>query len=164
MSAPAATPGTTDTFTPSKVAPVGDRPESPESAISQLLSSNAPAFKFVEAGDTVTGVIVSAQVAQCREFAFPHKAMFYEDGRPREQVVIALETDLTDDADDDGMRTVYVKGWGRQIKALRAAVRGLKRMPESGDTFTQSYLGLSEEKPAKGMDPEKLYTFAVTLG
>jgi hypothetical protein len=126
------------------------------------LSSNAKAFKFVHPGDTVTGEIISVQVVQVRNFKTPHSPVFWDDGRPQEQIVFQIQTDLDEpDAgdDDDGMRAVYVKGWGLQVRALRKIARTLKRMPEAGDKFSASLVGVSEDKPKAGEDPEKIFAY-----
>lgn len=90
-------------------------------SIGQFLSSGAKAYaKFPNVGDTITGVIATIHP--------PEPQTDIDTGAPIEgkfQMRIELQTEERDPevADDDGLRTLYVKGWmkGSITDALKAA-------------------------------------------
>ena len=51
--------------------------------------------------------------------------------------------------DDDGRRSLWIKGWGIQLKAFRDACRqaGVK-IPKPGDTITERFVGLGQRGDA----------------
>jgi len=142
---------------------------SADAALLRILSSAAQAYRFVSPGDTVTGVIEKIEVRQTSDFK-TRKPVFWDDGRPQEQVVVTVQTDLDEtgvgdfEGEDDGLRAIYVKSWGPQVRAFRKGVKGLKRMPMEGDKFTASLIGVSEDKPRVGEDPEKIFAYTVVKG
>ena len=116
-------------------------------------------------GESVTGVIAEATVRQVNDFT-TGKPKFWDDGNPVNQVVVSIDTDLRDDADDTGERTLYIKTWGSQWKALKEAVRvlGAHQLSDAlkpGNVITQSFTGLG--KTGNGFD-EKIYTFQIKRG
>ena len=147
----------------------GDTPAAADAAMLRYLTTSAPSVRFGAQGDSVTGVIEKIEVRQTNDFK-TRKPVFWDDGRPQEQFIVTIQTDLDEtgvgdfEGEDDGMRTVYIKTWGPQVRAFRKGVKGLKRMPREGDTFTATYVGVSEDKPRVGEDPEKLFTYTVVKG
>jgi hypothetical protein len=92
--------------------------------------------------------------------------MTWDDGSPRMMLVITLQTDLGNGDDDNGERTVFVRGGrfevaqgrGSSLKdAIGEAVRaeGL-RAPRVGDHLSVGYTGVGKGK--RGYSPPKLYT------
>lgn len=130
--------------------------------ISDLLNaSGGKSFKFATAGATITGKIVSAEVVQKRNFD-TNELEFWADGQPVQQIRVALETPERDPADpeDDGQRSVYVKGWGDQLRALRAAIKAAGAADlEPGGTFTATYVRDGELPPGKRGFPPKVYEY-----
>lgn len=123
-----------------------------------LMGSGAPSAKFDTPGDTVTGRIVATpELRQQTDFT-SGKPLFWDNGDPRMQLVVTLQTEQHDPsiADDDGTRRVYVKG--QLQKAVQQAVRqaGAPGL-EVGGTLTVTYTGDGEVKQ-RGMNPPKLYT------
>ena len=130
--------------------------------LDDLLSGGGKSFKFDAVGATVTGTIVSLDVKQKTEFG-TGKALTWDDGRPQEQIVVGVKTDLRDpdDENDDGVRSVYIKGWGDPLKAFKAAATLLGRKPAVGDTFTASYTG---DGQANGLTPPKVFRYTFVAG
>lgn len=124
------------------------------SSIDDLLAGGGKSFKFENPGDTVTGVVKAVQVRQARDFD-TGKPSFWDDGQPQEQIAISLATDMRDPADpqDDGERNIYIKGWGGQLQAFRAAVKTGGK-PAPGDTFTASFTRFGA-KPDRGFPPKE---------
>ena len=71
--------------------------------------SGAVSAKFDYPGDTVTGKIVSADVRQQTDMD-SGEPLFWPDGKPRNQLVLALQTSEQDSDEDDGRRSVYIRG------------------------------------------------------
>lgn len=124
--------------------------------LDELLTAGGKSFKFETPGDSVTGTVQNVDVRQVRDFD-TGKPTTWDDGRPQEQIVITLSTSLRDPeiTDDDGTRSVYVKGWGDQLRAFRAAVKAAGGKPEPGDTFTATFTGFGEKGPRGGFPPKK---------
>lgn len=132
-------------------------------SISDLLNSGGgKTFKFDTPGATISGTVVSAEVVQKRNFD-TNEAEFWSDGKPVQQIRITLSTTLRDPADpeDTGERSVYVKGWGDQLRTLRAAIRAAGADDvTAGGTFTATYTHDGELPPGKRGFPPKVYEYA----
>lgn len=112
-------------------------------------------------GATVTGVIDVIEVSQVRDYQTQQPA-YWNDGKPKEQIHIVIQTQLRDPSvdDDDGRRSLWIKGWGVQLKAFREACKkaGIKS-PAKGDTITATFTGYGE----KGTNPQppKVYQYEI---
>lgn len=111
-------------------------------------------------GATVTGEVVSIEVTQVTDFQSKQPA-FWPSGQPKQQIHIVLQTSLPpEDEDDDGRRSLWIKGWGVQVKALRDACHkaGVKS-PSKGDIMTARFTGLGQ----RGTAPQapKLYEYTI---
>lgn len=133
--------------------------------LSESLSNRAFFNKNSQIGDTVTGEILDSEVRQSRNFD-DNKLEFWDDGSPQLQLVINIQTDLDEGIDDegqedDGIRSVYIKWWGAQRKALLTAVKasGLSDLIP-GSQFTASYTGDGEQKDKKKSAP-KIYAYGL---
>jgi hypothetical protein len=121
-----------------------------------LMGSGIPAATFDTRGDVVKGTIARITATQQTDFT-TRAPLFYEDGKPRMQIVITLRTDLRDPetAHDDGQRKLYVKGQLQQ--AVRAAVlaAGAEGLEDGGTLAVQ----WADEKPPekRGNNPQKIY-------
>lgn len=126
-----------------------------------LNTTGGKSFSFSEIGASVTGTVMAADVVQKRNFD-SGELEFWDDGKPIEQVRITLETNLRDasDPDDDGARSVYVKGWGDQLRELRRAVKASGGEDiEAGGTFTATYVRDGEIAKGKRGFPPKVYAY-----
>ena len=111
-------------------------------------------------GATVTGEVVSTEVTQVTDFQSKQPAS-WPSGQPKQQIHIVLQTSLPpEDEDDDGRRSLWIKGWGVQVKALRDACHkaGVKS-PSKGDIMTARFTGLGQ----RGTAPQapKLYEYTI---
>jgi hypothetical protein len=119
-------------------------------------------FKFDRPGDTVSGEIASITERQTRNFD-TKAPEFWDDGEPKIEVLFALRTSLPrEDADDDGIRVVRVKGWGIQRNALREACQRLGRPPQAGDKLAATYS--HDDRSKRGGFPAKAFTYVITEG
>lgn len=133
-----------------------------------LLGGGAKAFPFEKLGDMVTGEIVDAQKRQQTGLE-DNKPQFWDDGNPKMMLVITLQTDIRDDDEDDGQRTVYLRGGKPQVaegkgtstlEAVKEAVKksGSKNGIEVGATLSLAWTGNAPKKG--GLSPAKLYSAA----
>jgi hypothetical protein len=123
-----------------------------------LTGGGAKSAKFDQPGQSVTGTITDVTVRQATEFG-TGKPLTWDDGNPREQILVSIQTTQQDDPEDDGVRTVYVKGWGQQLKAFRAASAASGK-PSKGDTFTATFTQYGQ-KPAQGGFPPKEFEYVI---
>jgi hypothetical protein len=133
-------------------------------SISDLLStSSGKTFKFDQPGATVGGPVTSAEIVQKRNFD-TNEPEFWSDEKPVQQIRVLVQTELRDQPDetgvDDGIRAVYIKGWGDQLRTLRAAIQaaGAKDI-EVGGTFTATYVRDGELPAGKRGFPPKVYAY-----
>lgn len=114
--------------------------------------------KDSQPGATVTGTLASdPDVRQATDFQTKQPAYFLKSGKPKFEVVFDLQTDLREDQDDDGRRSVWVHWWGVQRDALTEAFNQFGRKPHKGDKMTVTFDGYVNLKNAP--QPAKHYTF-----
>lgn len=125
------------------------------------------AFPFDNVGDTVTGSVVSLEQQQQTDMDSGEPA-WWDDAKTRPKIMYAvtLKTELREDASDDGLRTVYLRGSTKpETKSSLAAVRGaVKAVTGSydlqfGGKLTLQYSG-SEPASNRKFNDRKLYTAA----
>lgn len=132
------------------------------SSIDDLLTGGSKSLKFDRPGDTYTGTVINSTVRQMTEFG-TGTPLTFDNGDPQEQIVLNIQTNLRDESDptDDGTRSVYIKGFGVQLRAFRAAAAKAGGKPEAGDTFKVTYTGDGERSPRGGYPP-KVYQYEIT--
>lgn len=125
-----------------------------------LLAGGVASAKFDQPGTAVGGPITHLEKQQQRDMD-TGKPKVWDDGKPREQIVIHVQTPLRDPAvnDDDGVRALYVRG--EMLKAVRAALRESGTRLETGGTLVVAYTGDGERTRA-GFNPPKLYAARYT--
>jgi hypothetical protein len=137
-----------------------------------LFAEGGKSFKFAKIGDTVKGTVVKAEVRQ--QTNLDVQLLTRDDGSPRKQLVVTLQTNEHDSDDDDGVRMIYAKGGNFEVakgegtsmrNAIADAVKdaGADRL-EPGDELAVAYTG--ESKARRGYSPAKLYVagFKKTVG
>lgn len=134
------------------------------SSLDSLLAGNSAKAYFdadSQPGDSVTGIIEKIETTQVNDFNTKQPA-YWNDGKPKEQIHIIIQTQLRDPSidDDDGRRSLWVKGWGIQLKAFRDACKqaGVK-VPKPGDTITERFVGLGQR--GKAPQPPKVFEFHI---
>lgn len=119
--------------------------------------------KDSQPGATVTGTLAGEpDVRQATDFQTKQPAFFLKSGKPKFEVVFDLQTDLRDDPDDDGRRSVWVHWWGVQRDALTEAFKQFGRQPHKGDKMTVTFDGFVQLENAP--QPAKHYTFKFEAG
>jgi hypothetical protein len=114
-------------------------------------------FKDAKVGDAFTGVISATRAVQVRNYEDPTKLEFWDDGKPKMQIEVTLDTDYRDASidDDRGERRVFL--FGQKLTALKDALKakGLTKL-EVGGKFTISLTGTKPSKNPRYNDV-KLY-------
>ena len=123
-------------------------------ADSFLIGSGGRSAQFKDHGDQCFGTIMAAEVRQQTDFE-SGALLFWDDGKPKKQLVLTLLTDERSDEDDDGLRRVYIKG--QMTKAVAEAVRktGERGVREGGRLFVR-YVK-DAEPTRKGLSGAKQY-------
>lgn len=113
-------------------------------------------------GTTVTGTIAVTPTVQVQTDIATGKPLAWENGDPKEQLVVTIQTALRADEDDDGKRNLYVKGSKKagsksMHDAVASAVRasGAKGLAVGG-TLTVQFVG-TEPSQTRGFNDRKLY-------
>lgn len=122
-----------------------------------LMGSGSAAVKFDQIGASITGTVIAEPEARQQTDFRTKLPETWKDGSPKMQVVVRLSTTLRDPEkpDDDGERTLYIKG--RELtNTIRAAVRasGANGI-HTGGVLTVAYVADGPADP--GMNPPKLY-------
>ena len=90
-------------------------------------------------GHSVTGTITDVDMRQARKFQSTDLD-FWDDGKPKMQVVISIQTAERDDPEDDGLRSVAINLWSGQKKALVEACQNANvDEPKVGQQFTATW-------------------------
>lgn len=127
-----------------------------------LLGGGGSSASFENVGDSVTGTIVSAEVRDQTDIA-SGAVLTWDNGDVRKQLVVTIATGLKDDEDDDGNRSLYVKGSKKPgSKSLHDAVASAVRNAgahslEVGGTLTVTHDG-TEPSKTRGFSDRKLYS------
>lgn len=129
---------------------------STQSADQFLMGGGVQSAKFENVGDSVAGDVHDEPEVRQQTDLSTGALKFWDDGRPQMQLVVTLKTSLHDDADDDGLRKLYIKG-KYLTEAVREAVRkaGAKGL-EVGGRLQVTYTG-DGPQTKRGFNPPKLY-------
>lgn len=132
-----------------------------------LFSQGGKSFKFERIGDTVKGTVIKAEKRQ--QTSIDGAPLTWDDGTPRWQLVVTLQTDERTGDDDDGVRMIYAKGGNFEVAkgegtSMRNAIADAisevipdpkDRSLDPGDELAVAYTG--EAKARRGYSPAKLY-------
>ena len=131
-----------------------------------LQAQGAKSFPFNAVGDRVSGTIVSAQVRQQTnlETGVPET---WRDGSPKNMLVVTLQTELQEDDNDDGVRSLFLRGGNytaadgkgtSSLTAVRDAIKasGSKELAV-GAKLTVAYTG-NGVKSNNAFTAPKLYS------
>jgi len=121
-------------------------------------------------GDSVTGIVVSAAKEQQRDFD-SGAPLEWDNGEPRMESVVILETDLRDPEsdNDDGRRALHLRGGNYEVaegsgvsgeKALLEAIQRSGIRCEAGVRLTAKISGMAKVT-GRGRNPAKLWTITM---
>lgn len=122
-----------------------------------LMGGGVKGAKFEKVGALVKGTIVGKPDVRQQRDIKDGKPLTWDDGSPRQQVVVILQTDAKDDADDDGRRALFVKIPSNLQKAIAKAVKDAGAAGlASGGKLAVKYTKDGEQK-TKGFNAPKVY-------
>ena len=124
-----------------------------------LMGGGGKSAKFEQPNDEVVGTLIDAGEMRQQTDIKDGKPLFWDDGSPKMQLVLQLQTELREDPEDDGVRNLYVKGGFKNPtlqKAVADAVRaaGAKGL-QAGGTLRVRFTGTGQA--SQGMSPPKFY-------
>jgi DNA-binding CsgD family transcriptional regulator len=128
-----------------------------------LAGSSVPtlSFKDTAVGEGYEGIVVGARTVQVRNYDDPTKLEFWDDGKPKLQIEVTLQTEYADttDPDDTGERRVYL--FGQKLKSAQDEFRkkGLKKL-EVGSHFKITLVG-TKPSSNKRYNDVKLYQIEI---
>ncbi len=114
--------------------------------------ASTPAAKFPTIGTTYDGVIVGAPRVIAHTDYHTKQQLTWPNGDPRWQLVVKIQTDSRDGAEDDGVRALYVKGMLKRAITDACRAAGVASIAEGGRLWV-SYVG---DVPTQG-NPAKDY-------
>jgi len=129
-----------------------------------LLGGGSRSAKFDNPGDSVTGTVAVEPEVRDQTDIQTGRILTWDNGDTRKQLVVTLDTDQRDpdDPEDDGRRSLYVKGSKQRGSqslhdAVATAVRnaGASGLTVGGE-LTVRFTG-EEPSQTKGFNPRKLY-------
>ena len=121
--------------------------------IRDFFEGPAPAPKFDLAGDFAAGQILAMAIRQQTD-PKTGDPVFWKSGDPKKQVLLTIQTkEITDE--DDGIRTLYVRGEMRKAIAAACLASG-DRSPAIGAWVKVIYDG-DGPPPARGLNGPKLF-------
>jgi len=129
-----------------------------------LTGGGGRSAKFETIGDKIKGTVVAAETRQQIDMD-TDKPAFWDDGKPKMQLVVTLQTGEREDDDDDGVRNLYVKGSKKpETQSLTASLIGALKAAkatslEVGGILAVRYVG-DGTASKRGFNPPKLYEMA----
>lgn len=131
-----------------------------------LQQTGALAFPFNNVGDYVVGALTDMDLRQQTDME-TNAPKYWTNGEPRMVLVLTLQTELQDNENDDGKRSVWCRGGNyiaasgsgtSSLVAVRDALKAAKVADlEVGGLLKMTHTGLGKPT-SKGMNPPKLYT------
>ncbi len=128
-----------------------------------LFESSSKGLKFDTIGVTHTGTVKSAPRERQQTKFGTQEPDFYPNGDPKMQILVDLQTELRDDPNDDGERTLYVASKNMK-RAIAQAIReaGANDLTVGG-VLTVTYVG-NDPASKNPANPAKLYQAKYTPG
>lgn len=127
-----------------------------------LLGAGGKSANFENVGDSITGTIATEPEVRQQTDIQSGRPLTWDNGDPKYQLVVALQTSERLDSDDDGIRNVYIKGSKKAgSQSLHDAVAQAVRASGAdglakGGTLTVTFVG-EEPSQTRGFNPRKLY-------
>lgn len=124
-------------------------------ASKDFLGGGGPkSVSFKALGDSITGTIGEMEVTQQTTPAGELKT--WKDGSPMLQLVITLATQLHEDADDDGIRRLFVNSYNMRLRLQEAvAAVGAEQLDDGGQLIVTYVSDGERSNPA--FSPPKQY-------
>lgn len=127
-----------------------------------LMGGGTTSAKFKTIGTIVKGFIIAEPKSQQQRDLDTGEVRTFSNGDPMWQIVVTLATEERDPSnpEDDGVRSLYVKG--QMFNAVRDAVRASGAKGLAVDGFLAVQFASEGEPKKKGFNPPKLFRAAYT--
>lgn len=130
-----------------------------------LAPTGGKTLKPETVGETLGGTILATEVRQMNDYT-TGKPDFWDDGRPKTQIVITVSTgEKTDDGDDE-QGNVYIKTWGEQktalVNAIKATGLDANTALAPGNDFRITFKGEKPNEKNPRFNAIKLYEYTIT--
>jgi hypothetical protein len=126
-----------------------------------LFDSSSKGLKFDQIGQSHTGTVKAAPRERQQTKFGTQEPDFYPNGDPKMQILVDLQTELREDANDDGERTLYVASKNMK-RAIGQAIReagATDVMP--GGVLSIQYVG-NDPASKNPANPAKMYAARYT--
>lgn len=90
--------------------------------LTDVLSPDGITLKPEQIGETLGGTITATEVRQGTDYT-TGKPDFWDDGKPKHQIVVTVDTGGKTAEGDDKLGNIYIKVWGKQRTALMKAIK-----------------------------------------
>ena len=129
-----------------------------EHNVDSFLFGSGKSASFPHIGSSITGTVSAPPELQQQRDMESGKPLTWDDGNPRMQMVITLDTDERDpeDPDDDGTRRLFVKSGMKPAIARAVNAAGASRI-EVGWRLTVTYTADDNARKKKGFSAPKIY-------
>jgi hypothetical protein len=129
-----------------------------EHNVDNFLFGGGKSASFPHIGSKITGTVSAPPELQQQRDMESGKPLTWDDGNPRMQMVITLDTDERDpeDPDDDGTRRLFVKSGMKAALARAVKAAGASRI-EVGGRLTVTYTADDNARKKKGFNAPKIY-------
>ncbi|HEU4544477.1 MAG TPA: hypothetical protein VFR23_25325 [Jiangellaceae bacterium] len=127
-----------------------------------LLGGGGKSAAFDTIGDSISGTITAEPEVRQQTDIQSGKPQTWDNGDPKYQLVVTLQTTLRTDDEDDGVRNLYIKGSKKPgTRSLHDAVATAVRNAGAdglakGGVLTVRFVG-EEPSQTRGFNPRKLY-------
>lgn len=121
-----------------------------------ILAGGGKSAKFPTIGTTVEGTVVDFATSQ--QTSIEGEPLSWDDGSPRWQIVITMQTAEREDDTDDGIRRMFCKG--NLLTELKAAVKASGEKLAVGGVVKAQYHADGEAR--RGYTAPKLYKVKYT--
>ncbi|MEW6917984.1 hypothetical protein V3M78_06710 [Trueperella pyogenes] len=129
-----------------------------------LADNGGKTLKPETIGETLGGVIASVDVRQMTDFT-TSKPEFWDDGKPKNQIVVTVKTGAVGDDGEPEQGNVYIKTWGEQKIALSNAIKATGLDANGalapGNEFWVTYRGEKPNEKNPRFNATKIYEYKI---
>lgn len=129
-----------------------------------LTNNSGKTLKPETVGETLGGIITNVDVRQMNDFT-TSKPEFWDDGKPKNQIVVTVKTGVVDEDGQPEQGSVYIKTWGLQKQALMTAVKATGLDANSalapGNEFWITYKGEKPNENNPRFNAIKVYEYRI---
>lgn len=135
-------------------------------SVSDMWDTSRKGVKFAAVGDTIEGVITAVETKQLATYDDQSVLETWKDGSPKLTPIITIKTDMQDDGDDDGMRSLFLRAG--MFTAFQVALKDAYSAKPSDDQLVGATLKIRFKETVPASNPRfndrKVYLCRLTPG